>query len=337
MTAHLASLAVLAGLWLMLALATALAASLLVRPLERALRTGDPERRARLAWLVATAPVTLPSSLVLVCALPGLVGALLGVGDHCTAHGDHPHFCLIHATVAMSPVVGATLALFAAIVLRALRCGAAGIRSGLRETRWLARRRIRALAPGVHLIDAPEPLALTHGLGSPEIWISQGLHAALDEKERAVVLAHERAHARRRDSARQLIARVAATLHRSALRDMLLRELRLATEQICDASAAREVGDPLRVAHTLLRVERLMRGSRPPALHGAAALVDTSLPARVEALLALPEPPHRARRRVPAGWLLLATALLLASPLHHLAEHVLETVVRSMVGVGRLF
>ncbi|MBY0402058.1 M56 family metallopeptidase [Myxococcota bacterium] len=336
MTAHLASLAALAGLWLMLSLATALAASLLARPLQRALRTGDPERRARLAWLVAAAPVTLPSSLVLLCALPGLVGAFLGVGDHCTAHADHSHFCLIHATVAMSPVAGVTLALFAAIVLRALRSGAASVRSGLREARWLTQRRMRALAPGVHLIDAPEPIALTHGLGSPEIWISQGLHTALAEEERAVVLAHERAHARRRDSARLLLAGVAATLHRSAVRDLLLRELRLAIEQICDASAAREVGDPLRVAHTLLRVERLMRGSRSLALHGAAALVDTSLPARVEALLAPPEQTRRAPRRAPIGWVFLVAALLLASPLHHLVEHVFEAVVRSMVGVGHL-
>lgn len=336
MTAHLASLAVLSGLWVLLALATALAASLLARPIQRTLERGDPEQRARRAWLVATAPMMLPSLLVLVCALPGLVGALLGVGDHCAAHGDHPHFCLIHATVAMSPVAGAMLALFAALVLRTARSGVAGLRSGLRETRWLVRRRIRALAPGVHLIDSPEPIALTHGIVFPEIWISQALYAALDEEERAIVLAHERAHARRRDSARLLFAGIAATLHRAALREPLLRALRLATEQACDASAARRVGDPLRVASTLLRVERLMRGTRPPALHGAAALVDTSLPARIEALLATPQPPPRAPRRWPAGWLLLVAALLLASPLHHLAEHVLEVVIRSMVGVHGL-
>lgn len=337
MTAHLASLGMLAGLWLVLALTTSLAAALLWRPALHAFRAWHPERRARVAWLVAVAPMALPSLLVLVCALPGLLGALFGIGDHCAAHGDHPHFCPIHATVAMSPLVAATLAIFAALLVRIVRTGLDGIRGGVREARWLLRRRGGALGPGIHVLHTPEPIALTHGLRCPEIWISQGLNAALRDEERKVVLAHEQAHAERRDPARLLFAGIASTLHWPPLREALLSELRLATEQACDASAARQLGDPLRVAGTLLRVERLMRGARAPALRGAATLVDTSLPARVEALLAPEFQSAPAPRVWPTGWLALAAAILLASPLHHLAEHVLEDVLRSMVGVRGLF
>src|SRR5690606_13505116 len=100
---------------------------------------------------------------------------------------------------------------------------------------------------------------------------------------------HERAHVERRDPARLAAAALASRLHWPPVRAGILAELRLATEQVCDARAARAVGDPLRVAETLLRVERLLRGSvrgTDPALRLAAPLLDASLPARIEALLA---------------------------------------------------
>lgn len=338
MTAHLASFGTIAGLWLALVALTVLATSLVWRPLAHATRAWHPERRADLTWLAAIAPVALPSLVVLLCALPGLAGALAGVGDHCRAHADHPHFCPIHATVSMTPLLAISLAALAACLMPLGVRAVLRLRADLRETRWLARRRASDLARGVHLVRTPEPIALTHGLRCPEIWISEPLHAALGEDERAVVLAHERAHAERRDPARLLAAAVVAPFHLPGVRSALVADLRLACEQACDARAARCVGDPLRVATTLLRVERLMQGSATP-LRFAAALVDTSLPARVEALLALRTGPTPAARsaRMRRGWLVLAAAVLLSSPLHHLAEHVLEGVLRSMVGLERLF
>lgn len=336
MTRHLASLGVLAGLWLALAALTALATAVIWPRLAFARRAARPELRARFAWLAAVGPVAIPTALTVLCALPGLVGSLAGVGDHCVAHGDHPHFCPIHATAPLTPWVVASL--FACVMILGTLAHAtfSAIRTERREARWLSRRRAGRLESDVQLLEAPEPIALTHGLHAPAIWIACTLHDALSDEERAVVLAHERAHVERRDPVRLLAASIASRLHLPALRRGLLRDLRLASEQACDAHAARRVGDPLRVAATLLRVERLMQGMACP-LPSATALLDTSLQARVEALLGAgtiaPEPVRRPRN----GWLLAAAALLLASPLHHLAEHALEVVIRSMVGVRGLF
>lgn len=335
--AALAPFAALASLWLAVAALVVLAAAVFGSTLARLARPRSPERRARLAWLAAVAPVLVPTSVVLLCALPGLLGALTGAGDHCTGHGDHPHFCPVHATLPLTPLLAVGLA-SAAALLAGLAARAIGqARALAREARWLERRRSGTLEPGVHLLSGETPLALTCGLASPEIWIAQSLLDGLEATERAVVLAHERAHVERRDPARFLAADLASRLHRPRVRSTLLGALRLAAEQTCDARAAERVGDALQVASTLLRVERLMQ--RAPAAGAlGAALLDANLAARIEALIAAPAPgPAGPPRRWSAWpWLLAAGALLLAAPVHHLAEHALEAVLRSMVGLARL-
>ncbi|MBK7951477.1 MAG: M56 family metallopeptidase [Deltaproteobacteria bacterium] len=302
MTRHLAALGVLAGLWLALAVLTALATALIWPRLAFALRAARPELRARLAWLAAVGPVAIPTALTLLCTLPGLVGALAGVGDHCIAHGDHPHFCPIHATAPLTPWVVTSLFACTAILAALAHVSFSAIRTERRETRWLARRRSDRVASDVRLLDTHEPIALTHGLHAPAIWIARPLHEALSDEERVVVFAHERAHAERRDPARLLAASIASRLHLPAMRRRLLFDLRLASEQACDAQAARRVGDPLRVADALLHVERLMRGIASP-LPSATALVDTSLPARIEALLGAGTiPPRPCAERETAGF-----------------------------------
>ncbi len=337
MSTQLASLAALASLWLVMALLVALAARVFWPLVARSSAARDPETRARHAFFAAIAPLAVPSGVVLLCALPGLLGALTGAGDHCSGHGEHPHFCPVHATLAMTPLLGLGLAAFATLVVSQVVQTALHGLALVRERRWLERRRVGELEPGVHLLTGDTPIALTCGVASPEIWIAQGLLGALDEQDRSVVLAHERAHVARRDPARFLAASVASRLHFPDIRRDVLHALRLAAEQACDARAAERVGDGLQVAATLLRVERLMqRAPRKTAF--AATLVDASLPARIEALVARSESaatPNRASgRRWP--WLLVVGALLLASPVHHLAEHALEALLRSMVGLDLL-
>ncbi len=338
MSTHLASLAALASLWLVVALLVALAARLLWPIVARSSATRDPETRARRAFFAAVAPLAVPSGIVLLCALPGLLGALTGAGDHCSGHGEHPHFCPVHATLPMTPLLGLGLAAFATLVASQVLQTASHAHALAREQRWLERRRVAELEPGVHLLSGDIPIALTFGVTSPEIWIAQGLLGALDEQDRSVVLAHERAHVARRDPARFLAASVTSRLHFPGIRKDVLHALRLAAEQACDARAAEHVGDGLQVATTLLRVERLMQRA-PRATVFAATLVDASLPARIEALVARSEratttPNPTGGRRGP--WLLAVGALLLASPVHHLAEHALEALLRSMVGLDLL-
>lgn len=336
--AGFAPLAAFAGLWLVVALLVPLAAAGLWPVLARHLRARSPETRARIAGLAAAAPLLVPTGVVLLCALPGWLGALTGAGDHCTGHGAHPHFCPVHATLAMTaPLAAALLAFGAVFALHASRALAACI-ALTREGRWLRHRLERSLSPNVHVLGNEVPIALTRGLFAPEIWIAQRLLDALEPADRAVVLAHEQAHAARRDPARFLAADLASRLHLPRTRRAILGTLRLAAEQACDARAGEQVGDRLQVATTLLRVERLMQ-RRPITDAHAAALHGASLPARIEALVAAPFPAPESqgsRLRLAWPWLAAAGALVLARPIHHLAEHALEALLRSMVGLSLL-
>jgi hypothetical protein len=87
------------------------------------------------------------------------------------------------------------------------------------------------------------------------------------------------------------------------------------------------VGDRLRVAETLLAVERLLAGAAAPAHPALLAVAGSSLPERVRGLLAEPavERPPRAARWATLG--ALALLALGAEPLHHATEHLLEVLL----------
>lgn len=331
-----APIAAFSGLWLAVALLVSVLSAGLWPTFARRIRSRSPQTRARIAGLAAAAPLFIPSAVVLLCALPGLLGAITGLGDHCTGHGEHPHFCPVHTTLSMTAALAAALAASVAVGLHHAVRAAAALAALARERRWLRRRLERSLSPSVHVVGGELPIALTRGLAAPEIWIAQRLLDALGPVDRAVVLAHEQAHAARRDPALFLLTDLASRLHLPQTRSAILGALRLAAEQACDARAAEQVGDRLQVAATLLRVERLMRRGPIPGSLGAA-LQGASLPARIEALVGTPPsspPPHR--RRLAWPWLVTAGALLLARPIHHLAEHALEALLRSMVGLTLL-
>lgn len=331
-----APLAPFAGLWLVVALLVALATAGLWPVLARRLRARSPETRARIAALAAAVPFLVPTGFVLLCALPGLLGALTGAGDHCIGHGEHPHFCPVHATLAMTTPLAAALFAFGAVIALHVSRALAALVVLARERRWLRSRLDRSLSPSVHVVGGEVPIALTHGVFAPEIWVAQRLLDELEPADRAVVLAHEQAHAARRDPALFLAAELASRLHFPRTRSAILDALRLAAEQACDARAGEQVGDRLQVATTLLRVERLMQ-HRPVAEALAAALRGASLPARIEALVAPAPPAARGTRlRLAWPWLAALGVLLLARPIHHLAEHALEALLRSMVGLALL-
>lgn len=338
MNAASSAVALGASLWLMVALATATATALAAGALERSIRSLAPARKARAAGLVLIAPALIASGIVALCALPGLLGALSGLGDHCAAHAGHPHFCPIHSRATLNGWIAGPLVFGLALALRMAVALASALLTSRREASWLAARAGGSIAADLTLLEGEPRLALTHGLLRPRIWLSRSLHAALDERERAIVIAHERAHAVRRDSLRALLLRLVGAMHLPGVRARLGALHRLATEQICDAAAVRACGDRLAVAATLLRVERLLRDAHPgPALATASQLA-SDLPARVEALLA---EPSESVERPPLGgvWIAVVTlagALVGARPVHHAVEHALEFLLRSLVGLRLL-
>lgn len=327
--ALLASFELLACAWLSMAVATSLACAVLAPWLRGAMSEASPRARARYYAAICAAPVWLPTAFLVVVTAPGTIGTLTGRGDHCAAHLDHPHLCLFHASIAGSIPLALGASLFAVSVGW---LGWRGLRILMRARRQQTLLRDcsgRELDGRVRLVASRSRLALTTGWLRPRIWLSSGLLERLSAEECEVVLAHERAHARRRDPACFALAHWSSGLHLPRVRESMLSGLVLAAEQACDEEAARQVVDRVRVAETLLRVERLVGEGSPIAAwpSPAAALVGTTIPERVKRLL-VDAPTERRELGTPAALAaVLVGATLLAVPIHHVAEHVVERIV----------
>jgi Zn-dependent protease with chaperone function len=287
-----------------------------------------PVWRARVAMALALAPSLAPLALVALILAPGLAGALGLAPDHCLSHGEHVHLCFAHPRAALTLPLAAFLALGAGGLVVAVARRAGRIAGW---QRWLARMRRGAgqpLAAGVRLIPSERPFSVTVGLWRPEVWVSSALVARLAPAQLETVLAHERAHVGRRDTLRRMVAHALSWPLWPRTRSALLAELALASEQVCDAEAARRVGDRLGVAETIVSVERML-AQAPPVRHPAwAAFGDSDVAQRVHALVA-----HGDREPLRASaWLAvatLATAWLAMQPLHHATEHVLGWLLRA--------
>ncbi len=290
----------------LIALALALGLGLVYPRLRPALAQLAPARRARVLLLLAITPVVAGGLHVFLCLSTGLLEACL---FH--RHGDLPPLCDLHPASAAGLALNLGLLLLIGLPLaRQLR----------REVR--ARRRLRLLSgsaarvEGARLVEVEAPFAAAT---DREILLSSGLLQKLAPELLPAVLAHEHAHLRRRDPARQRWATRLAALWLPGPRQVLLADLELACEQASDEEAAQVVGDRLLVARALLAVERLMGGSAP--LRPAAVGFDGGdLVARVEALLAPPLAPGSVwvdGAAVSATGLLL---ILLMDPIHHAAE-----------------
>ena len=137
------------------------------------------------------------------------------------------------------------------------------------------------------------------------------------------MVAHERAHAARRDALAMTLARVVALVHLPAIRRRILAELALASEQACDEDAARACGDRVLVAETIVASERAA-ASAPPFAAPGIAFGGGEVAGRVESLLAASEGSPAPRH---LGWLLVAAlaGLAAAAPhVHHWTETLLD-------------
>lgn len=314
--------------WTSLVLGTSLGVSAGWKAIEGPISRWHPADRARICAVLATAPFSLPTLVLALCLAPGLLGFAGLPVDHCDHHPGHLHLCLAHPRILLSLPLAVGLAALATagVVL----VGHAAVRLA-RVQRGAALLRLAAstrVAPDVVEVDTPHPFSLTTGLVRPGIWISTGLSAALSEAQLAVVIAHERAHVGRRDPLLRWLCGLLAAPLWPGVRRSILERLHVASEQVCDEAAARDVGDPVLVAETLLTVARLDHDPRGRAsLEVAPAFGEGSVRERILRLLDGREQDPAAHSRrwiaIPAG-----VSLLAALPLHHMVEHVLETFAR---------
>jgi len=167
----------------------------------------------------------------------------------------------------------------------------------------------------VQIVESDEPFAVTLPGAAGSIMVSTTLWAALDEREREVVLAHEQAHVRFRHDRYVLVAELVATVL-PPLR-WLANRLTFSVERWADDVAARRCGDRELVAITLGKVALAGRSA------GSLNFAGVGVAGRMTALMA---PPRRRppRHQMVALWSsLTAAALATVLQLHHLERFVL--------------
>jgi Zn-dependent protease with chaperone function len=102
------------------------------------------------------------------------------------------------------------------------------------------------------------PSAFTAGFFSPEVFVSTGLLAALDENELRAVLLHELHHQESKDPLKSLaVSFVSDFLFFLPVSRFLKKSYHLAAEMTADAHSVARQADPLDLAHSLLKVQKL--------------------------------------------------------------------------------
>lgn len=307
----------------------ALVAAVILRLTKARLAQWEPHARHRAIGMLAALPVASALALLFSASLPSLLALVVPALDHCPAHGDgHAHLCFIHL-----PPEGIHGGLLLLLVFVASYAGLRSLFAAARISRAL--RVVSALVKtgeprpelGVTLVESSQPVCFAAGIVRPRVLLSRGLFEALSPEERAVVLAHERAHVRRRDALVGAVVRALAVVHLPWVGRWLVRELEVAAEQACDEAAARCVADRVSVAATILTVERVARHAGTWDLAPiAAAFGARAVERRVEALLDEPVPPPRLRWLNVTSAAALGSSLVLADELHHLTESVLSII-----------
>jgi Zn-dependent protease with chaperone function len=308
-----------------LALGSLVAAGLVRFAGARLLRW-EPRSRHAAILVLAALPALSAIGMLIAASLPSLIALGYPGFDHCPTHDGHAHLCFVHL-----PEVGIHLGLMLGLVAFAsyvvLRTGLAarGLLRAASVLGLLVRTGEQSRELGVTVIETTLPVCFAAGLLRPRVLLSRGLLEALTPEERAVVLAHERAHVRRHDALAGSIVRALAVVHLPSAGRWLIEEREIAAEQACDEEAAHTVQDRVSVAAAILKVERAARGAAPHGLDWVAvAFGACAVERRVQGLLAEPAPQRSWRPLAVTAGLVLITVLVLADELHHFTESVLS-------------
>jgi len=204
------------------------------------------------------APKPRATILLLLCTIPLLASVAITVLEFTAEKLVEPHChaeCAAHVPVVPNEAIGWGFLILAAFLLTPALFRLC--RHVAREKRLA--RLLGAVAPrtcgSIRLIDSNEPLAFCAGVFAPTVFVSQGLVRNCSSDELQAIVEHEQAHGRRHDNLQRWM--VSLGTFPSLSRRRLLSDFRLAAEQCCDDAAARTLGDPLLVAHVLVKIQRL--------------------------------------------------------------------------------
>jgi Zn-dependent protease with chaperone function len=210
-----------------------------------------------------------------------------------------------HDPVSLSLAITACLALTAALTA-ALRAAAGRIRALTRAAAAASRLPHRGQ---LAILDDPCPDAYALPGLPGRIVVTAGMLDALGERERQVLLAHERAHLAGAHYLFTALAQLAAAAN--PLLRPLATAVRFSAERWADEHAASITGDRRLVARTIAKAALLSQGRSAPAdvlpIGGGPLRGTGPVPRRVAALLAAPPRQH------PLLLAALVTVLVLAA------------------------
>lgn len=301
--------AVWVGLWFLLALFP----TLLHAIVKDRLLAWHPALASNTLLLLLACPLLISFSCALFLFLPFLESAL--VSSHC--HND----CATHVPVLPFPEIallslGIITAILAVLLVQVIR----NLRATLRlqkQLRSLAREDGECFA-----LAHKQPFVFTLGWWKPQIYMTEGLKQHCSQDDLAVVITHEKAHSRRYDNIRLLLATVFTSVLPKKFSKPILDDFHLMIESACDFEASALFGE-LKVAETLLKIQRL---SPTQCTIGSSvistAFTGSEVEQRIKALI-------QGRKLTPlqrTGFqltllVLIAVSLGLVQPLHHGVEY----------------
>ena len=242
----------------------------------------EPSAQARVYLLASVLPAFF-ATIVLVAALAPSFG---WIADHCVSlgdpHSDHPHMCVDHHVAALpSATVTALAGLFALRLAISLLVRVRAVIGACIALRALSKAAASDNAYGVCVLpNRAESQAFVLGLLRPKLFVTEPLVAGSDRRYLHAVLAHERAHIRRRDPLGRFVAGIGFAFHLPFVVRMLERSLCQAQEMAADREAASDVGRAS-VARALLALARSRRHVPRPSL----AFAGQSIEMRIRSLL----------------------------------------------------
>lgn len=263
----------------------------------------------------------LPVAAVLLLPFWTAIVPHSGIADRALHHLWHRWEAAVHGSAALHALLHfANFGLLLMVGASVVRLVASVARERAFAAEISARGQRAADYPGLPLYRLPstQPVCFTLGWLRPRIYLSRSLEEHLEGPELAAMLAHEQAHAERRDGLLDGLLRLFYTLLPVPGSKVLLRDWRRAVERACDAAAAEAVGSRMTVARALVQVARLVVRSRQ-SLPGVAGFTgEEDVEGRVAVLLA---PASHPGRPFPLWRWSSAGLLLTGAPLvHHLAE-----------------
>jgi hypothetical protein len=246
-------------------------------PYQRFIAAADPALRAACRLAYGLLPLLVASAVVVLLNRPSLAGLLVPEHCHGMACGDH-----VPALQDGSRASGA-LAAFGGLTLLAGISGLAALALHALGRLRLVRRltRLTESAGPYRVVDSPGTIACCIGLWRPQILVSQGVLDILEADELAAVLAHERAHAVRRDNLQRFILHAATRFWPARIRERIRAQHAVDAEQACDRMAERVTGSRDAVASAI----RILAAALPGLQPGRGLAFGSSSPsARLDAL-----------------------------------------------------